>query len=51
MRKAIKLRTLTTEEETEVRRLAASRKEPHRLVQRQIASLFSEKTTKYERQI
>jgi hypothetical protein len=34
MRKAIKLRTLTTEEETEVRRLVASRKEPHRLVQR-----------------
>jgi len=34
MRKAIKLRTLTAEEETEVRRLAASRKEPHNLVQR-----------------
>lgn len=34
MRKALKLRTLTTEEETEIRRLAASRKEPHRLVQR-----------------
>jgi transposase len=34
MRKAVKLRTLTAEEETEVRRLAASRKEPHNLVQR-----------------
>jgi len=34
MRKAVKLRSLTTEEETEIRRLAASRKEPHRLVQR-----------------
>jgi len=34
MRKAVKLRSLTTEEETEVRRLAASRKEPHNLVQR-----------------
>ena len=34
MRKAVKLRTLTTEEETEIRRLAASRKESHRLVQR-----------------
>lgn len=34
MRKALKLRTLTTEEETEIRRLAASRKAPHRLVQR-----------------
>jgi len=34
MRKAVKLRTLTTEEETEIRRLSASRKEPHRLVQR-----------------
>ncbi len=34
MRKAIKLRTLITEEETEIRRLAASRKEPFRLVQR-----------------
>jgi len=34
MRKAVKLRTLTTEEETEIRRLAASRKEPFRLVQR-----------------
>jgi transposase len=34
MRKAVKLRSLTTEEEAEVRRLAASRKEPHRLVQR-----------------
>lgn len=34
MRKAIKLRTLTTEEETEIRRLANSRKASHRLVQR-----------------
>ncbi len=34
MRKAVKLRTLTAEEETEVRRLAASRKAPHDLVQR-----------------
>lgn len=34
MRKAVKLRTLTTEEETEIRRLANSRKEAHRLVQR-----------------
>ena len=34
MRKAIKLRTLTTEEEAEIRRLAASRKESHRKVQR-----------------
>ena len=34
MRKAIKLRTLTTEEESEIRQLAASRKAPHRLVQR-----------------
>ena len=34
MRKAVKLRTLTTEEETEIRRLAASRKAAHRLVQR-----------------
>jgi hypothetical protein len=34
MRKAIKLRSLTTEEEAEIRRLAASRKESHRLVQR-----------------
>jgi len=51
MRKAIKLRTVTTQEETEVRRLAASRKVPHRLVQNQIASLFSEKTTKYKRQV
>jgi transposase len=34
MRKAVKLRTLTAEEETEIRRLAASRKEPHSLVQR-----------------
>lgn len=34
MRKAVKLRTLTAEEATEVRRLAASRKEPHSLVQR-----------------
>ena len=34
MRKAVKLRSLTTEEETEVRKLAASRKAAHRLVQR-----------------
>jgi transposase len=34
MRPAVKLRSLTTEEEAEIRRLAASRKEPHRLVQR-----------------
>jgi transposase len=34
MRKAIRLRSLTTEEEAEIRRLAASRKESHRLVQR-----------------
>ena len=34
MRKAVKLRSLTTEEEAGIRRLAASRKEPHRLVQR-----------------
>jgi transposase len=34
MQKAVKLRSLTTEEETEIRRLAASRKEAHRLVQR-----------------
>jgi transposase len=34
MRKAVKLRTLTNEEEVEIRRLAASRKAPHRLVQR-----------------
>ena len=34
MRKAVKLRTLTTEEEAEIRRLTASRKEPHNLVQR-----------------
>jgi transposase len=34
MRKAVKLRSLTTEEETEIRKLAASRKEPHNLVQR-----------------
>jgi len=34
MRKLIKLRTLTTEEATEIKRLAASRKEPIRLVQR-----------------
>jgi hypothetical protein len=33
MRKEIKVRLLTTEEEIEVRWLAASRKEPHRLVQ------------------
>lgn len=34
MRRAVKLRSLTTEEEAEIRRLAASRKESHRLVQR-----------------
>jgi transposase len=34
MRKAVKLRSLTTEEEVEIRRLAASRKAAHRLVQR-----------------
>lgn len=34
MRPAVKLRTLTAEEEAEIRRLAGSRKEPHRLVQR-----------------
>ena len=34
MPKRIGLRTLTTEEETEIRRLANSRKEPMRLVQR-----------------
>jgi transposase len=34
MPKTIKLRSLTTEEETEIRRLAASRTESHRLVQR-----------------
>lgn len=34
MPKRIKLRTLTKEEETEIRRLASSRKEPLRLVQR-----------------
>lgn len=34
MRPAVKLRTLTTEEETEIRRLAGSRKEAFRLVQR-----------------
>ena len=34
MRKAVKLRSLTTEEEAEIRRLAASPKEPFRLVQR-----------------
>jgi len=34
MRKAVKLRTLTTEEETEIRKLAASRKAAYRLVQR-----------------
>jgi transposase len=34
MRPAVKLRTLTTEEETEIRRLAGSRKESFRLVQR-----------------
>ena len=34
MRKPVKLRTLTTEETTEIRRLAASRTEPFRMVQR-----------------
>lgn len=34
MRPPVKLRSLTAEEETEIRRLAGSRKEPHRLVQR-----------------
>lgn len=34
MRRPIRLRPLTTDEETQVRRLAASRKAPHRLVQR-----------------
>jgi len=34
MRTAVKLRTLTTEEETEIRKLAASRKAAYRLVQR-----------------
>lgn len=34
MRKAIQLRSLTTEEETAIRKLAASRKAPHRLMQR-----------------
>lgn len=34
MRKAVKLRALRSEEENEVRRMAASRKEAHRLVQR-----------------
>ena len=34
MRPAVKLRPLTTEEETEIRQLAGSRKESFRLVQR-----------------
>lgn len=34
MRKPVKLRTVTAEEEQEIRRLAASRKEAIRLVQR-----------------
>jgi hypothetical protein len=34
MKKPVKLRTLTTEEVTEIRRLAISRTEPFRLVQR-----------------
>ena len=34
MRKAVKLRTLTAEEETEIRKLAASRNAPSRLVKR-----------------
>lgn len=33
MRRGLKLRSLTTEEEAEIRRLAASRKAPHRLGQ------------------
>jgi transposase len=43
-RKRIRLRTLTTEEETEIRRLARSRKEPMRLVQRAglIEALYDE---------
>jgi transposase len=44
MRKAVKLRSLTTEEEAEIRRLAASRKESHRMVQRAqlIASMLDD---------
>ena len=34
MQKAVKLCSFTTEEEIEIRRQAASRKEAHRLVQR-----------------
>jgi len=34
MRTAVKLQTLTTEEETEIRKIAASRKATYRLVQR-----------------
>ena len=34
MRKAVRLRTITSEEESEIRKLAASRKEAYRLVQR-----------------
>lgn len=34
MRKAVKLRSLTTEEEAEIHRLGASRKESQRFVQR-----------------
>lgn len=34
MRKPVELRTLTAEEVTEIKRLASSRKEPIRLVQR-----------------
>jgi len=46
MRPAVKLRSLTTEEEAEIRRLAASRKEPHRLVQRAqvIAAMLDDPT-------
>jgi len=44
MRTPVKLRTLTTEEITEIKRLAASRKEPMRLVQRAriIASMVAD---------
>jgi transposase len=46
MRTPIKLRTLTAEEVTEIKRLAASRKEPMRLVQRAriIASMVEDNT-------
>jgi transposase len=44
MRKAVKLRTLTTEEDTEIQRIAASRTEPIRKVQRArvIASMLAD---------